>query len=59
MPAPRATEATIARVIRAAQSCGLSVSGVTVDKDGRVAVSTAPVAQDGDKTHDARTPIPW
>lgn len=40
MAKARATEAEIARAIKATRSCGLSVSGVEIEADGTIRVLT-------------------
>ena len=59
MGARAASEAAIARAIRAAQACGLTVAAFSVDRDGRVTVETVAVAPDADPAQDTRKPIPW
>lgn len=58
MGARAASEAAIARAIRAAQACGLTVASFSVEGD-RVTVETVAVAPTPDQPQDARKPIPW
>ncbi|SMO63873.1 hypothetical protein SAMN06265221_105217 [Paracoccus laeviglucosivorans] len=49
MGAPAASQAAIKRALDAAQSCGLTVTGFTVSKDGTIQVETAAAPVDSSR----------